>query len=80
LQPFNAIPVLVDSSTEQTFVLYESRAIARYLAGLSDTGTSLLPDFSDHRLLASFEQAASVEATGFDPIANRLVFEVVFKE
>ena len=55
-QPFGQIPVLVDGD----FVLYESRAICRYIARkYANQGTALIP--SDEKELAIFDQAASVE-------------------
>ncbi|KIN03541.1 hypothetical protein OIDMADRAFT_158221 [Oidiodendron maius Zn] len=79
-QPFGAIPVLVDRSDGVEFVLYESRAISRYLAALSNGAPQLVPNATDLRAVARFEQAASIEVTGFDPFANRLVFEKIFKQ
>jgi hypothetical protein len=38
-----------------------------------------VPDTTDLQAVARFEQAASIEVTGFDPLANRLVFERTFK-
>jgi hypothetical protein len=38
-----------------------------------------LPHPGDIAALAQFEQAASIEVTTFDPVANRLVFEEIFK-
>lgn len=78
-QPFGAIPVLLDMSDGSEFVLYESRAISRYLTMISENGPKLVPDSSDTRAIAKFEQAASIELTSFDPFANRLVLERVFK-
>ena len=37
-----------------------------------------MPKSSDLRSLARFEEAASLEVTGFDPFANRLVLEKYF--
>lgn len=76
------------------FVLNESRAIARYLVlmhgfrsqhavepevGLARS--KLIADETwERRDVARFEEAASVEVTGWDPVANKLVFEMAFKE
>jgi glutathione S-transferase len=84
LNPFHAIPVLVDASISSPFVLRESRAICRYLALLhsshADTSTrTLIPKLEDLRAIARFEEAASLEVTGFDPVANKLVLEQYFK-
>lgn len=60
------------------FILYESRAIARYLeAKYPNQGTKLIPDGLKERAL--FEQAASVEVNNFDPYASYAVGETVFK-
>lgn len=34
----------------------------------------------DRKELARFEESASAEVTGWDPVANRLVFELCFKQ
>ncbi|KGO72925.1 Glutathione S-transferase, N-terminal [Penicillium italicum] len=78
MNPFGALPCLKDSSFDPPLVLYESRAIVRYLALRYGQGT-LMPNPSDIRAAALFEQAASTELTAFDPVANRLVFEQFFK-
>lgn len=76
--------MLVDHSTTPPFVLRESRAICRYLvlyaSKLSGTASTLIPSTDDLRATARFEEAASLEVTGFDPVANRLVFEKVFRQ
>lgn len=60
---------------DEGFVLYESRAIVRYLA--AKTG-KFVPSPSDSlQTLARFEQAMSVEVTNFDPYAFALVRELV---
>jgi glutathione S-transferase len=84
LNPFHAIPVLVDTSTSSLFVLRESRPICRYLALLhsshANTSTrTLIPKLEDLRGMTRFEEAASLEVTGFDPVANKLVLEQYFK-
>ncbi|EKV09401.1 Glutathione S-transferase [Penicillium digitatum PHI26] len=78
MNPFGALPCLKDYSFDPPFVLYESRAIARYLALQYGKGR-LMPSASNLRATALFEQAASTELTSFDPAANRLVFEELFK-
>lgn len=78
MNPFGALPCLKDSSFDPPLVLYESRAIVRYLALQYGPGR-LMPTPSDVRATALFEQAASIELTSFDPVANRLVFEEFFK-
>lgn len=60
------------------FILYESRAICRYLAAkFRDQGPDLLPAGVKENAL--FEQAASIELNNFEPYANNAVAEVVFK-
>lgn len=60
-------------------ILFESRAISRYVARkYSSQGTpELLP--TDLSAYAAFEQAASIEASNFDPFASGIVGEKVFK-
>jgi len=61
------------------FVLYESRAISRYLSEkYADQGTALIPNpDGDLKTKALFEQAVSIEAFAFDPYASRIVYEAV---
>jgi glutathione S-transferase len=75
VQPFGQVPVIDDDG----FILYESRAIARYLvAKYPDQGTAnLVP--TDPKELALFEQAASIEVTNFDPHAYGVAIEKVVK-
>ncbi|KZP20733.1 glutathione S-transferase [Athelia psychrophila] len=74
-QPFGQVPYIDDDG----FVLYESRAIGRYLAAkYPSKGPTLLP--TDPTANALFEQAASVEQSNFDPSASGLVAEKVFKK
>jgi glutathione S-transferase len=40
---------------------------------------TLIPKLEDLRGMARFEEAASLEVTGFDPVANKLVLEQYFK-
>jgi len=72
-QPFGQVPYI---SQDDGFELFESRAIARYLATLG-SGTELVP--TEPRALAKFEQAASVEYSQFDPIASAIASEKIFK-
>ncbi|KAI5984874.1 glutathione S-transferase [Pisolithus albus] len=75
VQPFGQIPYIDDDG----FVLYESRAIARYLIKkYPNQGTQgLIP--TDPKEEALFEQAASIEAFNFNPFASGIAFEKVFK-
>eukprot|EP00753_Platysulcus_tardus_P017527 PLAT6429.1.p1 GENE.PLAT6429.1~~PLAT6429.1.p1 ORF type:complete len:227 (+),score=34.94 PLAT6429.1:49-681(+) len=70
-QPFGQVPYIDDDG----FILFESRAIARYLA--AKAGSPLLP--TNLKDLARFEQAASIEQANFDPFASGIAFEKVFK-
>jgi glutathione S-transferase len=58
------------------FKLYESRAIARYIA--AKAGSPLLPS-SDLKKLGEFEVAASIEHSNFEPFASQIAIEKVFK-
>ncbi|KIM92927.1 hypothetical protein OIDMADRAFT_36174 [Oidiodendron maius Zn] len=65
--PFGVIPVLEDGD----FRIFESRAIARYLAvKYHDRGSPLVPPVGDTKAWALFEQWASVELSHFDPFAS----------
>ncbi|KAF7762470.1 hypothetical protein Agabi119p4_9063 [Agaricus bisporus var. burnettii] len=73
-QPFGQMPYIDDEG----FILYESRAICRYLEDkYPNQGTKLVPSDIRHRAL--FEQGASIETSNFDAMASPLVYEVVFK-
>ena len=65
---------------EDGFVLYESRAIARYLIRkYPNQGTQgLIP--TDPKEEALFEQAASTEAFNFNPYVALIIVEKVFKK
>lgn len=61
------------------FILFESRAIGRYVATkYSNQGISLIP--TDLKANAKFEQGASIETADFDPSASSFAFEKVFKK
>ena len=77
-QPFGQIPYIED--TETGLVVFESRAICRYVAlkyGGAEKG--LIPRDEDLASVARFEQAASVETSNFDPYASGLAYENIFK-
>jgi glutathione S-transferase len=60
------------------FILYESRAIARYIdAKFPNQGPKLVP--AGLKANALFEQAVSVEQSHFEPCASKAFFENVVK-
>lgn len=70
--PFGVVPVLED---DDGFVLYESRAILRYLDAKLE-GTSLSPKSLQDR--GRMEQWISVEQSYFSPGAMKAILEVFF--
>jgi len=73
-QPFGQVPYIDDDG----FILYESRAICRYIVDkYPNQGMSLVP--TDAKGKALFEQAASIEYSNFDPFCSKAVAEMVFK-
>ena len=64
---------------DDDFVVYESRAICRYLALKYEKQRKLVPSPFDHQAYGLFEQGASIEVTNFDPYASGAVFEIMFK-
>ncbi|KAG6855729.1 hypothetical protein H0H87_011581 [Tephrocybe sp. NHM501043] len=73
-QPFGQVPYIDDDG----YILYESRAICRYLEEkFPNQGPKLIP--TELKAKGLFEQAASVELTNFDPYATKAVFEKIFK-
>ncbi|RAL14499.1 putative glutathione S-transferase [Aspergillus homomorphus CBS 101889] len=78
LQPFGKVPVLED--TETGVKLFESRAIAAYVAvKYRGQGNEIAPAESDLKAYAQYQQALSVENSYFDPPASGIAFEKVFK-
>ncbi|KAJ7899785.1 glutathione S-transferase [Mycena leptocephala] len=74
MHPFGQVPVIDDDG----FILYESRAICRYLAEkFAEQGTPLYPKDLKERALV--EQAASVEFANFHPALLKLAMEAVAK-
>ncbi|KIL62429.1 hypothetical protein M378DRAFT_128923 [Amanita muscaria Koide BX008] len=74
-QPFGEVPYIDDDG----FVLYESRAIARYIATkYANQGTKLIPTGLKEK--AVFEQAVSTENANFDAFASALVTERHYKK
>ena len=75
-QPFGQVPYLDDDG----FIVFESRAIARYIATkYKDQGTPLIPDPSDLKATALLDQAISIEGSNFDPYASGVAVEKIFK-
>ncbi|KAJ7118262.1 glutathione S-transferase [Mycena epipterygia] len=73
--PFGQVPMIDDDG----FVLYESRAICRYLAEkYAAQGTPLIPTGLKEKAL--FEQAASVESANFFPVVTKVGMESLWKQ
>lgn len=70
-QPFGQVPAIDDDG----FVLFESRAIARYIS--AKAGDQLVPSSLKDRAL--MDQWSSVEQTNFSPHAMKFVYQYVFK-
>ncbi|KAJ6548711.1 glutathione S-transferase [Mycena capillaripes] len=71
-QPFGQTPYIDDDG----FILYETRAICRYIAA-KYPASGLIP--SEPKASALFEQAAAVELTNWDVNATKIVLEAVVK-
>lgn len=72
--PFGQVPYINDDG----FELYESRAIARYLATkYAGQGAALIP--TELKANALFEQAASFELNDYEPFAHTIAIEKVVK-
>ena len=71
IQPFGQIPYIDDDG----FVLFESRAICRYIALKYGGIGKLIPDQSDLQKTAFFERAASIELTNYDPYVSTIASE-----
>lgn len=74
LQPFGVIPVLQD----EDLTLYESRAIARYVADkYQNQGASLYGSSSSIAARALIEQWLEVESQNYTPAAQPLFYQLV---
>jgi glutathione S-transferase len=71
MQPFGVVPVLDDDG----FILYESRAIIRYLDQRL-AGARLIPQDLKHQGL--MDQWISVEQSNFTPQAMKIIFQNMF--
>ncbi|KAJ7759664.1 glutathione S-transferase [Mycena metata] len=67
-QPFGQVPYIDDNG----FILYESRAICRYVAA-KHPESGLIP--AEPKANALFEQAAAAEVANFDPSASKAGLE-----
>ncbi|APA16140.1 hypothetical protein SS1G_10295 [Sclerotinia sclerotiorum 1980 UF-70] len=75
--PFGKVPLLDDDG----FLIYESRAICKYLARkYADKGTKLIPADGDLKAYGLFEQACSLEQSYFDVGSFGVWFEHVIKQ
>jgi len=73
-QPFGQIPYIDDDG----FILYESRAISRYIATkYGEQGNKLIP--AGLKEWALYEQAASNELSNFDPFVSGVAYEKLWK-
>ena len=95
-QPFGQVPVLDDNGyliygeafyeplkLDLTLIFFlESRAIGRYIAlKYANQGTQgLIPDGSDPEATGRFEEACSIEYSQFNPSAEGLGQELIFKK
>jgi glutathione S-transferase len=70
------------SSISNSHLFLESRAIGRYIAlKYANQGTQgLIPDGSDFEATGRFEEACSVEYSQFNPSAEGLGQELIFKK
>ncbi|KAF2012003.1 glutathione S-transferase [Aaosphaeria arxii CBS 175.79] len=76
LQPFGKVPALNDNG----FLMYESRAICRYLERKYDSGAALMPQEGDPETYGRFEQACSVEQSYFAAAAELIGTELTIRK
>ncbi|XP_058082182.1 glutathione S-transferase-like isoform X2 [Magnolia sinica] len=74
LNPFGQVPAFEDGDLK----LFESRAITQYVAhSYPEKGTELI--YQDPKRMATIGMWMEVEAHHFDPVASKLVRELIFK-
>ncbi|KUJ10146.1 putative glutathione S-transferase [Mollisia scopiformis] len=77
MQPFGKVPAL----EEDGVFIFESRAIAKYIARkFAGQGTKLMPADDDLIGYALFEQGCSLENAYFDKPASSIAYEKMFKK
>ncbi|KAJ7511998.1 glutathione S-transferase [Mycena galericulata] len=72
-QPFGKVPVIDDDG----FILFESRAICRYLVEKYPAHAKHLQIPTEIEARALFEQAASIEFANFEPYARALYLQAI---
>lgn len=79
MNPAGSVPFIEDEADGQSFFLGDSRAISRYIVTRYGKDSGLIPDEKNFVAFAKFEEAAAIEVASFDPAANPLVLEELFK-
>ena len=74
-QPFGQVPWFIDA--DNNMEIYESRAIARYVARL--VKSPLLPAYDDIKAWTMFDQATSFENYDYEQWAFAIVNECLYK-